>query len=282
VSRSAVPATFAFATANFGPQRTTVAQRFTDAGLARRLLDLGHHSGGDVLLRNLLLPACLLLALSPRAEAIPIVGTSAEGSGGVPIFGFTLCVPCSPLNLILGQEFVIGSQPVIVDAVTLFVTTQVSAAAGETFLLQVMDLIGPAATPANVLHSAVGAFPDVNFAGLPVHFGDFDLTLRADTSYFLVVSTSAGSSDTFGFLHGWKANGSKIEPFGTVGPRYLGRESGGGIADYNDLQPNAGAHVNFLVEGRPADPIPEPATGVLFLLAGAGAAIIRARSRSAQ
>jgi len=195
----------------------------------------------------------VLVGAASLAQAELIVGTETEGNGGFGL-GFSFD---PEVNLVLGQAFTL-SQAVVADSITVYLNGDES----NQFTLQVMDLIGGSATPANILLTRTGNFPDaasqVTGHG-PVTFGSLGLPLGIGT-YYLVLS-SDGGPDT-----GWGSGADSLPGgVGTVGNAYVGIAVGGSVGDYtllNPDDPNEG-HTNFRI-----DAVPEPNSALLLLVGG--------------
>jgi len=193
----------------------------------------------------------VLLGAASIAQAELIVGTETEGNGGFGL-GFSFD---PEVNLVLGQAFTL-SQPVVADSITVYLNGDES----NQFTLQVMDQIGGSATPANVLLTRTGNFPDApsQITGHgPVTFSSLGLPLGVGT-YYLVLS-SDGGPDT-----GWGSGASSLPGgVGTVGSAYVGIAIGGGVGDYTLLQDPTEPenNLNFRI-----DAVPEPNSALLLLL----------------
>lgn len=216
------------------------------------------------MLRALLTFATVAL-FCPVAQASLIVGTEPEGNGGFGV-GFSFS---SDVNLIIGQAFTLTSAATI-DSITLYLNGDGSNDPQAQFTLQVMNLIGPTATSANVLLTEVGTFP----AGVlptghaPVTFSGLGLSL-SDGTHYLVVSSAGGPGD------GWGFNGPVLpSSLGTVGGAYVGIVTGGGVADYTNLEPNTNPDIlntNFRIDSAAAPHgVPEPMSLAIWSIGSLG------------
>lgn len=232
--------------------------------------------------------AAFVLALSigsaVSAHATSIVASGPTGENGGYGVGYSFA---RDVNLIIGQAFTMGGTSFIADQVTVWLNDWEGGASNEAFTLQIMDQVGAGATAANVLYTAGGTFPDSEGGHLPVSFSGINIALNAGTTYYLVVSSSAGQNPNgVGGGHGWGTvdggPGSFIETFATVGSPYVGIEVGGGLADYNDLNENAtGGRTMFAVDGHlptSLSEVPEPTT-MLLTMSGLAFVVRRRRVR---
>ncbi len=196
------------------------------------------------------------------ARADLIVGTDVEGNGGYGV-GFSFD---SDANLVIGQEFSLSAS-IVADSITLYLNGDGTDNPQGAFTLQLMNLIGPTATNANVLATEVGTFPAgaLPTGHAPVTFSGLGLLLNAG-DYYLVVSSAAGPGV------GWGTNADILpSAIGTVGSSYVGIAFGGALADYTYFDPdNPGeGHANFRI-----DSVPEPSS---LLLAALGLCALAAR-----
>jgi hypothetical protein len=210
---------------------------------------------------TLLLIAAVLGCMT-TARADVIVGTEPEGNGGYGV-GYSFD---TNVNLIIGQEFTLGS-PVVADSITLYLNGDGTDNPQGQFTLQVMDLIGPTATSANVLSTQVGTFPGgiLPDGHAPVTFGGLGLPLGPGT-YYLVVSSAAGPNT------GWGTGATELPSLvGSIGGSFVGIAVDSGVADYTYFNPNEpnDSHANFVINA-----VPEPST-VLLACCGAIGLLIR-------
>jgi hypothetical protein len=212
------------------------------------------------------LAAIILVGVS-SAQAGFVVGTNGDtnANGGYGV-GFSFA---QDVNLIIGQEFTLNSG-VVADSITVYLN---GTGVGQ-FQLQLMGLIGPTATAANVFFSDVGTFPNTPSGGhLGVTFSGLGLPLSAGT-YYLVVSSAAGPGT------GW-GTGADIVPsaLGTIGSSFVGIAFGGAVANYTDFDPGSpnSSYTNFHINDIRG--VPEPSSIALMLSGSVSLFVLRAMKR---
>lgn len=183
--------------------------------------------------------------ISGAARGEVVLGTEAEGNGGYGV-GFSFE---SNTNLVIGQAFTLN-QAVELSSITVFVNGNESEDPQGSFNLTLTDLIGSSAGSANVLFTDSGIF-HTSAAGEhdPVVFSA-PLALQPGTYYIVLSSDASGS--------GWGTNAQLLPgSVGTVDYSYVGFVFGGGVGNYQSLDPdnpNTENYANFQLNA-----VPEPA-----------------------
>jgi hypothetical protein len=195
-------------------------------------------------MRRAPLLVAVALLIGGRAGASTIVGYPENPDGSVGV-GFTMN---ADYNLVAAESFTMNGTSFMLDSITLYLNGN----GRGTFDVQLMDAIGPSATPANILLSRTAPWPDTVTprSHAAVTLSGLNVTLAPSRTYYLVVTSKAGPGT------GWSAYGPgpASEPFAKAGGAFSGVVIGGGVATYKDLSTKPATFDDDFDENTPEIP----------------------------